>query len=435
MRSLKGERKNSEISFLGRIFLFFKSLFERIKDLQLFRKIVDHEKAVAGADTKDSPAEAKISFVLGMSRLFAIVLLVVFLITVIVFGGKTIAYDNVYYMFRDIAYINSFTESRPASLNYSRPFENQDFTTFKNGLAVAGDSEIKLFTSTGRATMVGGTNYTNPKICSSDSTVLLYDQGRLSFTVYNSFVSLHTETLDYPISSADMAPDGSFCIVTRSDEYGSVVRIYDNKFRLEAEILKNDYVISAKMSPDGRCVSVLSLKASEGEGVTVLSVIERGKTRERSSVEIKGAMPYDASFVAGNRVAVICSDASYVYDLNGNLQQRYDFPSRLINMSVSDGGFALLFADNDVNAGYLLKVFGENGNLINTFKLAGQVSDVELSGNYAYVLFDTEIRRIDVLFGTISSVDFSEEGAILMPFSDGSLMACTDTVAYYISFN
>lgn len=111
MRSLKGERKNSEISFLGRIFLFFKSLFERIKDLQLFRKIVDHEKAVAGADTKDSPAEAKISFVLGMSRLFAIVLLVVFLITVIVFGGKTIAYDNVYYMFRDIAYINSFTES------------------------------------------------------------------------------------------------------------------------------------------------------------------------------------------------------------------------------------------------------------------------------------------------------------------------------------
>jgi hypothetical protein len=104
-------------------------------------------------------------------------------------------------------------------------------------------------------------------------------------------------------------------------------------------------------------------------------------------------------------------------------------------MSVSDGGFALLFADNDVNAGYLLKVFGENGNLINTFKLSGQVSDVELSGNYAYVLFDTEIRRIDVLFGTISSVDFSEEGAILMPFSDGSLMACTDTVAYYISFN
>ena len=432
---MKSERKDKDTSFLGRIFLFFKNLFERIKDLQIFRKIVDHEKAVAGAEASDSPTEAKIAFVFGMSRISAIALLAILLVIVIVFGGSTVAYDNVYYMFRDIAYINSFSESRPASLNYSRPFENQDFTTFKNGLAVAGDSEIKLFTSTGRATLVGGTNYTNPKICSSDSTVLMYDQGRLSFTVYNSFVSLHTETLDYPISSADMAPDGSFCIVTRSDEYGSVVRVYDNKFRLESEILKNDYVISAEMSPDGKCLSVLSLKASEGEGVTVLSVIERGKTRERSTVEMKGTMPYTASYIAGNRIAVICSDCSCVYDLSGNLQQKYDFPSRLINMSVSEGGFALLFADKDVNAGYILQVFGENGNLINTFKLLGQVSDVELSGNYAYILFDTEIKRIDVLFGTSSSASFSEDSAILVPFSDGTIMACTNTVAYYISFN
>ncbi len=433
VRSLEKKDSEKEISFLGKVFLFFKSLIERVKDLRIPQRIIAREKRLAGYENVDSPKEAKLSFVFGMSKISAIALLVIFLVVVVVFGGSMIAYDNVYYMFRDIAYINSFSESRPQSLNYSRPFENQDFTAFKNGLAVAGDSEIKLFTSTGRATMVKGSDYTNPKICSSDSTVLVYDQGRRSFSVYNSFVVLYSETLDYPISSAHMSPDGSFCIVTRSDEYGSVIRVYDNKFRLESEILRNDYVISAEIN--GNSIAVASLNAVEGEGVTTLTVVSRGREKARSSVELRGAIPYAVSFIANNRVAVICSDSSYVYDLDGNIQYKYSFPSRLINMSVNDGGFALLFSDRDVNSGYILQIFGENGNLVNSFVLSGQVSDIEYCGNFAFVMFDSEVKRIDTLFGTTSSVKFSEEDARLISFSDGTLMACTDTVAYYISFN
>ena len=104
-------------------------------------------------------------------------------------------------------------------------------------------------------------------------------------------------------------------------------------------------------------------------------------------------------------------------------------------MSINDGGFVLLFRDQDVNSGYILQVFGENGNLLNSFKFSGQISDVEYCKSYAFIMFDTEIRRIDTVFGTSSSVNFSEEDARLVSFSDGSLMACTDTVAYYISFN
>ena len=424
---------DKETSALGKIFLFFRNVIDRIKDLKIPQRIVAGQKALAGFEDSQSSKEAKLSFIFGMSRIFAIALLCIFLVVVIVFGGSTVAYDNVYYMFRDIAYINSFAESRPESLNYSRPFENQDFTTFKNGLAVVGDSEIKLFTSTGRSTMVKGIDYTNPKICASNSTVLVYDQGRKSFSIYNSFVSLYNVTLDYPISSASMASDGSFCVVTRNDEYGSVVRIYDEKCRLESEIMKNDYVISVDMS--GNSVSILSLNAKGGESVTYLTVVERGRDKERASVEIKGAMPYTVSFISDNRVVAVCTDAAYVYDLNGKLQNKYVFPSKLNNMSVNEGGFALLFGDNDANAGYQLQVFGENGNLVNSFKLSGQISDIEISGNYVYLMLDTEIRRIDTIFGTVSSVKFSEDGAELVSFDDGSVMACTDTVAYYISFN
>ena len=432
---MKKRNEDNDISFLGKVILFFKRLFAYIAGLRIPQRIYEREKRLAGYEGADSPKEAKLSFIFGLTRLFVIITLCIVVTAVLIFGGSAVAYDNVYYMFRDIGYINSFSESRPETLNYSRPFDNQDFTTFKNGLAVAGDSEIKLFASTGRVTLTEGINYTNPKICSSDSKVLVYDQGRKSFGVYNSFVRLHTETLDYPISSADMAPDGSFCVVTRSSEYVSVVRVYDKNFNLESEFFKNDYVISVSMSDNAKYIAVLSLGAHDGESVTTLSVIERGKKKPISTVTLNDVMPYTARILSNNSVVVISSESAYVYDLGGNLKNKCEYPSKLTNMSLSDNGFALLFKDEDLNSGYQLNLYGEYGDLVRRVDFSGHVSDVELGDRYVYLLFDTEIRRVDVNLGLSSNAKFNEEGAELVIFSDGTLMACTDTAAYYISFN
>lgn len=431
---MKKRKDENDISFLGKVILFFKRLFAYLAGLRIPQRIYEREKRIAGYVDSNSPKEAKLSFMFGMTRLFVLVTLCIVITAVLVFGGSTVAYDNVYYMFRDIGYINSFSESRPETLNYSRPFDNQDFTTFKNGLAVAGDSEIKLFASTGRVTLTDGINYTNPKICSSDSKVLVYDQGRKSFGVYNSFVRLYTETLDYPISSADMAPDGSFCIVTRSSDYVSVVKVYDTDFNLESEIFKNDYVISVSMSDNGKYIAVLSLGARNGESVTTLSIIEKGKKKPVSTVTLNDVMPYTARFLSNNSVAVISSESAFVYELGGKLKNKCEFPSKLANMSLSDNGFALLFKNTDLNSGYQLNIYGEYGDLVRQMKISGHVSDVELGDRYVYLLFDAEICRIDINLGLTTSKKFNEEGAVLVSFSDGTLMACTDTAAYYISF-
>ena len=429
------KKDSGEISFLGKIILFFREIFDKIKEMRLPERIVEREKKNAGYEGKDSPKEAKISFILGMSRLTAFSVLCLILVGVLIFGGSIISYDKVYYMVKDISYINSFSETRPSTLSYSRPFSNQDFSVFKNGLCIAGDGEIKFFTSTGRVTMSQGSDFTNPKICSSNSSVLIYDQGRYGFKVYNSFVSIYSEALDYPISSADMATDGSFCVVTKSESYASVVRVYDEMQRLESTISRNDYVISVDMSDNGKYIAVVSLDASGGESVTTLTVFERGKSNSKSTVSINDEIPYTASFIAGDRIALICSDAAYVYDLNGRRQSNTEYSSPLADFALCDGGFALLFRDSSIDSGYTLSVYGDNGNRISTHAINTHVSDVEMQENYVYLLLDGEVRRIDKIFGTFSRADFGAEDGRLVVFSDGEVMACTDTSAYYISFN
>ena len=146
----KRKKNSGDTSFLGELLYAFRNGMEKIRSAQLSKKFVERQRSLSGYEDKNSPREAKVAYAFGILRAFSVVLLCVFLCLVLLFGKSIITYENVYYMFKDIGYINSFNESRPNTLNFSKPVTNQDFGTFKNGLAVAGDSEIKFFTQNKR---------------------------------------------------------------------------------------------------------------------------------------------------------------------------------------------------------------------------------------------------------------------------------------------
>ena len=429
------KKKEKEISFLGKVILFFRSHEEKHQITRLPRKIVNKQKALAGYESVESPVEAKISFGFGMTRVIVLTVLCVFLAAVLLFGSSIMSYANVYYMFKDISYINTFSETRPETLSYSQSVGNQTFASFKNGLAVAGDNEIKLFTSTGRVTMTAGSDYTNPQICTSDSYALIYDQGSNSFAVYNSFICVYSESLDYPISSASMSDNGSFLIVTKSAEYRSAVRIYNNKFKLETEYLKNDLIISAELSSNGRYAAIASLDAEGGESKVTISVLETKKGRIKSSTTVTDALPYKIAFLSSDRIALVCSESMSVYDLNGNRKNIFVYPNQLSHMSYANGGIALLFDASEADASELLVIFDDNGDLKLTNKIDGNVSDVKMNKDHIYLLCDDKIIRVDTTFGHTSTVAFLEEDARLTLLSGGELLACTPSLAYYVSFD
>lgn len=427
-------RKDEDISFLGSVVLRFRSIKSRITELHLLRKLLNKQKEFSGYNGENSPCEAKLSYAFSIAKLCSISLLCILIVAVLVFGGSIFSYENVYYMFKDIGYISSFSESRPETLSYSQPFSNQDFSEFKNGLAVAGDSEIKFFTSTGRTTLSEGSGYTNPKICASDSYVLIYDQGKNSYTVYNSFIKVHSETLDYPISCAAMADDGGYCIVTSSGDYGSVVRVYNNKFALDYQYFKNDHIISAELSPNGKHLAVVSLDASMGEGLASLNVIKGGSDAPAFKETFRDVLPYRVSFLNNDRVLLVCADEAFVYDLSGNRKNSFTYPDELSYLSVAQDSFALLFSDNTVKGGNTLAVFDSNGSLIYSGVTEGRVNDMQLMGERVYLLCDSFIQRIDVKFRGSVKTDISVNEARLLVFRSGDVLLCTSNSAHYISF-
>ena len=428
-------KKDSDVSFLGRILIFFRPTYRKIREKRIIRSAMERQKELACYTGSESTEEAKISYGFSIAKAASVILLISILIFTLFFGSHAVSYEKVYYMFKDISYIKSFGESTPSILSYTGPMQNQVFCSYKGGLAVASDSEIKTFTSTGRVTMSIGSEFTNPKMSASKQYLLVYDQGGNSYSIYNSFVRLYGEKLDFPISYAEMAKNGSFLIVTGAERYGSVVCIYDRDFSLMTEYKKNDRVISASLSHDGRYVAVLSVDVDQGESSVSLNVIDCKKNKIISTTSYKGSMPYKCQFLANDRIAVLLDAKACVVDRKGRVQGEYTYGSSLERIAFCGDKFAFVLSNNDNSNQKNLVVINKEGKTVLNETIYGGVRDLKLGDDAVYVLQNGKLLRIGLSIGAKKSMEVDTVGAKLVVFDDGKVALCTETSAKYVSFD
>ena len=384
---------------------------------------------------KGSPEESKISYILGISKVVSAFVLCILLVLTVIFGSGAISYEKVYYMFKDISYIKSFDEGAPESLSYSRPVQNQVFEVYKNGLVAASDSEIKMFTATGRVTLTAGSEMVNPRVSTSSGYILIYDQGRKSFSVYNSFVKLYSEHTEYPVAFADMSDNGEFLVVTSSAKYASVVKIYNGEFKLQSELSKNERVIWASISSNGRYAAVMTLGASAGEAKVKVSVLDCKKGEVISETDVSGSMPYRCDFLSNDRIVILLDDKALVISREGRAVGEYVYPASAQRIDVYKDRFAILFSEGAISGQKQLSVFDSGCSNIFTASVEGSIRDLELSGSYVYLLNSKEAIRISTTLGTRSVKDVYADTVALVAFDDGRVAACSAAPGVYISFD
>ena len=428
-------KDNNDISFLGRVFLAFKQVSAKLGELRLVQRFKSRQRELSGYVDNSSPVESKISFTCNIIKVWCITAFCILLVAALIFGGSIFTYENVYYMFKDISYITDYSESRAEMLSYSQPVRNQDFADFKGGLATVSDSEIKFFTSTGRVTLTLGSEYTDPKIVTGGTKALIFDSGKSSFSIYNSFICEYTERLDYPISSADVSDSGSIAVVTRGKSYSTAVRVYDNDFSLLTEYSKNDYIVSAKLSSDGKFLAVISLDAENGSPKSTLSVLKVGSSELYSTVTVDGAIPYSCDIMTSDRIAAFFNDRVVVYNMKGAMISEYYYPGEISAIASSEKGFTLVFDEKTASGASMLAVFDQNGNAYTPKKVTGNVREVAMRDGYVYLLFDDKVVRMDITRGIEREVETLVDNARLTVINTSDVLLCTSASAYYISFD
>ena len=232
-----------------------------------------------------------------------------------------------------------------------------------------------------------------------------------------------------------MADNGSFLVVTRSERYDSLIRIYDSNFKLMTEYSKNDRVISASLSSDGRFAAVLSMTAEQGESVVSLNVVDCKKNEVISSSSFNGSMPYRCEFLSDDRIAVVLDDRTAVIDRGGRVKGEYSYPSSLERMDIVGERIALLFSESDSMKKKTVSILDREGKLVFGDTVKGNVKDMALCDGALYLLLGGRVIRINTLLGTESVCETQSADASLVVFPDGKVALCTQTAASYISFD
>lgn len=220
---------------------------------------------------------------------------------------------------------------------------------FGNGLAICGDKSLNFELPSNYSQMEMALSYANPVMRACNQYLLVFDRGAYRFTVTNTLSELYSQTMQSPVTNADIATNGNVAIVTDEAGYKSAVTVYniDNE-QLYKWSSPDYYIMSAVLSPDGTrlalfCFQQNGLSLDTRLFFTDIDSEEKPSESETiTNVDMNGSLVLGMKYLGNNTVCVVCDNGAYVVSRSGQVRYHMEYSSdSLIAFDLSDDCVAL----------------------------------------------------------------------------------------------
>lgn len=351
----------------------------------------------------------------------------VLVLLMLLFGYKEFTYENVFYFIKDFDVVISSGNYDIDHIEYGTG-ENRKYYSYRGGVVTAGKYDISVYSSTGRKTATFNDEFVAPNICSSSKYILAYDTDGKTFSVYNSFLRLYSETMDEGIEDAYTNDRGDFLIHTSTPEYKSVVYHYDNDFKRIAAYYFVDYAIDSFISADGKFIYIATVNVENGNYVSSVNVYKAGADKIVGQYNVQGAVPLGV-FEIGSGCCIL-TDRS-VLALNESAetlwQVELDENSTPYMYASSNKGLVLATKDNGL---MFVSPKGEK----KTVPTKGNPIAVDVHDMSAYILYDGTVIKHDFSKNSMITRECPPEADDILILSDGVVYLCYSTRAICCEF-
>ncbi len=376
-----------------------------------------------------------ISAKLGILQVILYISLFAFVFVSFLTNTGLITYQNFYYFFKDLnASAETVDVLSVESVSYPTS-PSQSFTLYRQGLAVAGNNEITVFTSTGRQTVSQSVQYKNPVAVGSGKYLLVYEAGGRHYSLYNSYTQIHAGVSDYPIVNAAVSDSGMYAITSSSEEYSSVVSLYSSHFSLLNRYNKNGYVMDVSIQEKGNLVAIMTAYAHEGAFRTRLETYKPGQTQVEASGEIQNTLGLSCSFTDAGHIAVLSDDGAYFFNSAGEMISFYDFSERDLASAVVDrSGIAVFLQDSPVLSLGTLVVADQNGSIQYEAPVQTAIDSMARYENTLYYVSGDAVIRLNLRNGEQNTIRRSTENRTLLAVNETEALLCSAQKAEYLHF-
>ena len=389
-------------------------------------KVLRHEDFNGAGDTY----YASVSAVYKIISRVVWCLLAVFLVFSIITNYREITYDRFFYLIRDFSGAVEAESTNYDTLSYDSD-QNHSFSIYRGGLAVVDPSRISAFTATGRRTLDVVSDYSSPKVVCSNKYMLVYDSAGNSFSIYNSFSRVYSESFDYPVLGACFGDDGSFAVITRDSEHKSLVHYYSKNMKKLFTVPSNKLCFDVLINSSSGVLTSVYYDVGEGHGNTFIDVRKISDPYTSSEYEIKGEFPIAISYIDGDKKLAIITDHSVkIFNSKFDEIESVGFSSSYISGFFSEkSGIAVSYVFESKN--YVIS-FDKSGNLLYNDMVSFNIRDVGVYDDYLFLQNDSGVTRINAK--TKEKLELESHDGKMMVYDPKTVLVCGESKAEYLVF-
>lgn len=359
------------------------------------------------------------------AKYISICLLVAFLLSTIILFRDDITVENLRYLIKDFEMGDSLNLSTGDKIKYDADTQ-LDLEMYKGDLVVAGSSYFYLCDLQGNKRLNEESVFTNPVVVSSDKYLLVYGLSEYTYTLYNTFSKLHTESFDYPITGAAVSDKGLYAIVTRTTEYRSVVYLYNSSFERIGAVYKDKYIMDVSFNYDSSELLITSLYSKNGNYCTEILNYAPYSDKPDFVTEVEGAMVLQAGYNSNGGFSVLYDNKIEFYSKSRELINTYYFPNSIVpvDTEITPKYMAITYTENIVGGNMKVIVFDINGDIVLDADADGQPIKITCSEKFVFILLNGRVCKIDINSGDIEYYDTARNAIELLVVNENSILVC-----------
>ncbi len=376
-----------------------------------------------------------ISAGLGIVQVILYLSLFAFVVLSFLTNTNLITYQNFYHFFQDLnasaERVDIFSHD---SVSYSTD-EEQSFTLYRKGLAVAGNTGVTIFSATGRQLVSHVIQYNDPVAVGSGKYLLVYERGGRQYSLYNANTQMHVGETEYPISGAAVSDSGMYALISSASDANSAVYLYNNRFALINIYKKGGNVLDAAISPDGHRIAILTVTPSSGGVSTSVMLAEPGKGSAIAERVISSSIGIQCHFTDEGKLAALCATGVAYLSENGEMEFFHDFEGKILaTADISRDGVAVCLKKTEISEKNIIIIFDKSGKIVYNDVVPQSINSLAYREDVLFWIEYSGVSRLDIASGEIDFEEYTTDGKKLLALDNKEILLCSPQKAVYITF-
>lgn len=276
---------------------------------------------------------------------------------------------------------------------------------------VLTDTNIMAFTNDGKRIFSFVHGFSSPVIATSQTRAIVFDQGKNTAVIYNLSGIVDVIQSKDEIVTADIAKNGEYALVTKSDSYASTISVYSRKGKSLYKInLAKDMVNNIDIASSGKKIAVSTINGESGKIVSSVRVFGFNSADPLFKLDLGQDTVYDVENTGRGFFVTTHNKVRYIrwskYSVN-----EFDASGEISTVRYSDSGFLVVYNKTNDKSNNSVVLFSNFGKKISEFDIKGIINDIRYSRGRIYATGGNEISIFDKQ-GEILRNDSCDFGAV-----------------------